>query len=67
MCDEPLEDLRWNWGEAYAIDHLADGRWLAQRRDDRRTLVADGPEELRGMIQADYAACPVPRGGCLPE
>jgi hypothetical protein len=61
-----LEDLRWHWGEAYAIEHLADGRWLAQRRDDRQTLVADGPEELRDMIQADYAARPVPRGG-LPE
>ena len=67
MCDEPLADLRWNWGEAYAIDHVGADRWLAQRRDDRHTLVADTPEDLRAMIQADYAARPVPREHCPPE
>ena len=62
--DEQLNDLRFNWDEAYVIEHLDDGRWLAQRRDDRQTLLADSPEELRGMIRADYDAHPVPR---LPE
>jgi hypothetical protein len=67
MCDEPLDDLRWNWDSAYIIDHPEPDRWLAQRRDDRRTLVAETPEELRTKIAADYAARPVPREHCPPE
>ena len=66
MEHDELADLRFNWDEAYVIDHLG-GRWIAQRRDTRQTLRADSPEELRGMIQADYAANPVPRGRYLPE
>jgi len=57
----PLENLRWNWGEAYVIDHFGDYRWMAQRRDKRATLRADSPEELRNLIIADYTARPVPR------
>ena len=56
----PLEKLRWNWGEAYRIDHYG-LVWLAQRRDDRATLRADSPEGLRDLIIADYTARPVPR------
>ena len=63
--DEQLKELRWHYGEAYVIDHLDDGRWLAQRRDDRQTLQAGSPDELLAMIRADYAARPVPRQ--LPE
>ena len=35
------------------------GGWLAQRRDDRQTLTAGGPEELRTLIIEDYTARPV--------
>jgi hypothetical protein len=57
----PLDELRWHWGEAYLIDCLSDYRWVAQRRDNRETLRADGPEELRDLIVADYTAQPVSR------
>jgi hypothetical protein len=56
----PLEDLRWHWGEAYRIDHYG-LVWIAPRRDDRSTLRADSPEELRQAMIADYTARPVPR------
>jgi hypothetical protein len=56
----PLEDLRWNWGEAYRIDHYG-LVWLAQRRDDRSTLRAESVGELRNLIIADYTTRPVPR------
>jgi hypothetical protein len=59
--DEHLDNLRWNWEGAYVINHLDDGRWLAQRCDDRTALTADSPEELADAIQADYSARPVPR------
>ncbi len=57
----PLDELRWHWGEAYLIDYLGDWRWIAQRRDNRETLTAESPEELRNLIIADYTARPVPR------
>lgn len=56
----PLEDLRWNWGEAYRIDHYG-LVWVAQRRDDRSTLRAESTEELREAIIRDYTARPVLR------
>jgi hypothetical protein len=54
----PLTYLRWNWSEAYKITGAA-GHWLAQRRDDNRTLTADSPELLRDLIIEDYSAQPV--------
>ncbi len=62
--DERLDELRWHWGSAYLIGHRAPDVWVAQRRDTRETLIADGPEALRGEIRADYLAHPVPRGSC---
>ena len=53
-----LEMLQWNWGEAYLITGAA-GHWLAQRRDNGRTLTASGPEGLRELIVEDYTAQPV--------
>ncbi len=54
-----LADLQWNWGGPYLITGMA-GHWLAQHRDDGRTLKASGPEELRTLMIEDYAARPVP-------
>ena len=56
----PLEELRWNWGEAYLIWHQ-EYVWVAQRRDNRATLRARSLEGLRDLIIADYTARPVPR------
>ncbi len=55
-----LNDLQWNWGGAYLITGMG-GHWLAQRRDDGRTLKANSPDGLRELITEDYRACPVPR------
>ena len=35
--------------------------WVAQRRDNRRTITAAGPEQLREAIREDYQAAPVKR------
>lgn len=59
----PLDALRWHWGDAYLIHCLSPGRWVAQRRDSHATMSAEGPEELRERIAADYAAHPVYRQG----
>lgn len=56
-----LDDLRWHWGDAYLIHCFGLGRWVAQRRDSHGTMSAEGPEELRSLITADYAAHPVSR------
>jgi hypothetical protein len=56
----PLNVLQWNWGEAYLITGAA-GHWLAQRRDNGRTLAASSPDELRGLLIRDYGDQPVPR------
>jgi hypothetical protein len=58
--DDALADLRHHWGEAYLVHRLG-ARWVAQRRDSRESMSAAGPEELRELIVADYAARPVPR------
>jgi hypothetical protein len=55
-----LDDLRWHYGEAYLIELLG-GRWVAQRRDSHATVSAGSPDQLLGLIRADYAAHPVPR------
>lgn len=60
MTAEALADLQWHWGSAYLITGAA-GHWVAQRRDDGRTLTASGPGELRELITEDYQALPVPR------
>jgi hypothetical protein len=56
----PLNVLRWNGGEAYLITGAA-GHWLAQRRDNGRTLAVGSPDELRGMLIRDDGDQPVPR------
>ena len=55
-----LDDLRWHYGEAYLIELIGD-RWIAQRRDLHATMSAGSPDELLGLIRADYAARSVPR------
>jgi hypothetical protein len=55
-----LDDLRWHYGEAYLIELIGD-RWIAQRRDSHATMSAGSPDQLLGLIRADYAARPVPR------
>jgi len=67
---EPLAELRWHYGEAYAIRHPGPDTWLAQRRDDRTVLRSDSAEGLLEKIRADYAERPVPRqygGGGQPS
>ena len=55
-----LDDFRWHYGEAYLIE-LIGGRWITQRRDSQATMSADSPDQLLGLIRADYATRPVPR------
>jgi hypothetical protein len=57
---DALEALQWHWGSAYLITGAGE-HWIAQRRDDGRTLTASGPEGLREMITEDYEAQPVSR------
>jgi hypothetical protein len=59
---ESLNNLVFNWGEAYIIDRPVHGIWVAVRRDDHRTLRAETPFRLREAIIADYSERPVPRG-----
>jgi hypothetical protein len=56
-----LGDLRYHYGEAYAITHPAADTWIAQRRDDRTTLRAENPDTLLRLIRDDYLARPVSR------
>ena len=58
---EALDDLRWHWGDAYLIHCLGLGTWVAQRRDSHATIGAEGPDELRDKIVADYNAHVVSR------
>lgn len=55
-----LDELQWHWGRAYAITGAA-VTWLAQRRDNGRTLVAAHPDALRQLIIEDYLSAPVSR------
>jgi hypothetical protein len=59
---EALRFLQWNWGDPYLITG-AGQHWLAQRRDDQRTLTASSPDELRELMIEDYAAEPVAARG----
>jgi hypothetical protein len=56
-----LDDLVHHWGDAYVIDRVSAGLWLAQRRDNREMLRAESAEELHDLIVADYGAKPVAR------
>jgi len=56
-----LRDLRWHWGEVYAIAITA-GHWSATRRDNGRTLTAASADGLHDLIVADYAGQPVTPG-----
>ncbi len=38
--DEPLDELRWHWGDAYLIHFFEPGTWVAQRRDGHETMSA---------------------------
>jgi hypothetical protein len=58
---DPLEALVWHWGDAYIIINPAPGAWAAYRRDTRELLRAEGPDELREEILADYMSHKVPR------
>jgi hypothetical protein len=64
---DPLESLRWNWGEAYVIHNPAARVWTAERRDTHTVLRADTPTALRDAIVADYTARPVPRDDSPPH
>ena len=57
-----IADLAWHWEGAYRITY-SDGRFIAQRTDNRETLTADNAIELRDKIIDDYCANPIPRGG----
>ena len=54
-----LAELRWHWGDAYAI--ACAGAFRAVRRDNGRVLTAGSAERLRMLIRADYSRRPVPR------
>lgn len=58
---EPLQALRWHWGEAYAIHNPELDVWIAVRRDDHATLRDSTPFGLRELIIADYSEHPVLR------
>ncbi len=59
--DELLAALRWHWGEAYIINCLGAGLWIAERRDTHETLRDETPLGLRDRIIGDYTARPVSR------
>jgi hypothetical protein len=59
---DALAELRWDWGEAYRIGHDPVRGWWARRRDNLGgDITADGPDELREAVRADYGARRVPR------
>jgi hypothetical protein len=58
----PLDELRWYYGEAYLIHYFETaGKWVAQRRDSRATMSANGPALLLELIREDYRKHPVSR------
>ena len=60
--NDPLDALRWHWGEAYIISHAKPDVWMAQRRDTGETLRDVTPLGLRDQIIRDYTARSVKRG-----
>jgi hypothetical protein len=59
MQHSALEHLDERWGETYDLA-VTRASWVAKRLDNGRSLVASGPDELRGLIMADYDAQLVP-------
>ena len=57
----PLDALRWHWDSANLISFFEPDNWVAQRWDNRVTLRAGNPVDLRVLIVADYNANPVSR------
>lgn len=61
-AEHELKALRWDWGDAYQIEHSDEHGWRARRLDGQGGwLTATGPGDLYGVIAADYALKPVPR------
>lgn len=59
--NDPLDELRWHWGDAYEIERADDG-WRARRRDGLGGwMTAPSAEELRDRIRGDYRRRPVRR------
>jgi hypothetical protein len=58
--DRDLADLRYHWGEAYAISWQS-GQFRAARRDTGAAVLTSTAAGLRAEILADYRAMPVPR------
>jgi hypothetical protein len=62
VARDAIEELRWHWGDAYEIGFDDDRGWHARRRDGLGgRLIAADPDDLIGVIAADYALKPVPR------
>lgn len=62
MTGEPLDELRWHWGDACLIHYFETaGKWVAQRRDSHETVSADDPVALLDLIRQDYGQRPVSR------
>jgi hypothetical protein len=63
-----LEAVRFDWGEAYAIERDDEHGWRAKRLDGLGGwLTAAGADGLYEVIAADYALKPVPRSATLGE
>ncbi|MFI5063625.1 MAG: hypothetical protein ACHP9Z_06585 [Streptosporangiales bacterium] len=60
MREADLADLRWHWGEAYAIWYQA-GQFCAARRDTGAICRRPEADALHRAIIEDYHARPVPR------
>lgn len=61
MHADPLDALRFHWGDVYQVEHPAADVWVAIRRDNRFVFRSGDPEGLRALIIADYTANPAPR------
>lgn len=58
--DDDLDELRYHWGTAYSFS-VANGKFLAQRRDTNEVLTSDSAEEMFNLLRTDYTQRPVPR------
>lgn len=62
LADLAMEEVRFNWGEAYEFGIEPDGQCWARRRDGLgEAITADSPEKLPKLVAADYDMKPVPR------
>jgi hypothetical protein len=61
--ERALDELRYDWGDAYEIGLDDDsGVWWARRRDAKGGRIeAPAPDGLRKLIVEDYTFMPVPR------